>query len=84
MALILGIFCVLCFVGYYNILNNVFTKHPPLTPEEEAKQKRRMEAERQKNKQVLKDTMKDVTFGATMVGLGLLDAATKPDEKKKK
>ena len=82
--IILYIIAALCVGGYVLILRDAFTKHPPLTPEEEEKQRRRMEQEHRKDMQVLHDTAKDVSFGATIVGLGLLNEALKSEEKDKK
>lgn len=82
--IIIYIIAAFSLLGYILIIKDVFTKRPPLTPEEEKKQQLRMEAERHKDVQKLRDSANDLSFGATMVGLGLLNEAMKADEKKKK
>ncbi len=82
--IIIYIIAAFCLLGYILIIKDVITKHPPLTPDEEKKQQLRMEAERRRTGKKLKETKEDLSFGVTMVGLGLLNEAMKADEKKKK
>lgn len=82
--IVLYIISALCLLGYILIIKVVFTKHPPLTPKEEKKLQAQLEADHMRTVQKLKDTKEDLTFGATMVGLGLLKEAMKADEKMKR
>lgn len=82
--IVLYIIAGFCLFGYILIIKDIFTKRPPLTPEEEKKQQLRLEAERRKDVQKLRDSANDLTFGVAMVGLGLLNEAMKADGKKKK
>lgn len=82
--IIIYIIAAFCLLGYILIIKDVFTRHPPLTPDEEKKQELRMEAQHRRTAQKLKETKEDLFFGVTMVGLGLLNEAMKANEKKKK
>lgn len=81
---ILYVIAAVCLIGYILIIKDFFKKQPPLTPEEEEMQRKRMEQKHCKDMQVLHDTAKDISFGATIVGLGLLNEALKSEGKNKK
>lgn len=54
--IVLYIISGLCLLGYILIIKDVFTKHPPLTPEEEKKQQAQLEADHRRTVQKLKET----------------------------